>query len=57
VRLIETSGNEVGRGLSRLGTFDLARAAGKKGKELELLLGRVASDLVVVHKDDLVLSD
>jgi glutamate 5-kinase len=56
VRLVSLDGDEVGRGLTRLGALDLARAAGKKGKELELLFGAGASDLVVVHKDDLVLA-
>ena len=56
VRLVSLDGDEVGRGLTRLGALDLARAAGKKGKDLELLFGAGASDLVVVHKDDLVVA-
>lgn len=55
VRLVDPAGDEVGRGLTRLGALDVARAAGKKGAELELAFGPQARDLVVVHKDDLVL--
>jgi glutamate 5-kinase len=54
VRLIGPDGSEVGRGLTRLGALDVARAAGKKGRDLELLFGGNGRDLVVVHKDDLV---
>jgi glutamate 5-kinase len=56
VRLVGMDGAEVARGLTRLGTADAARAAGKKGEALELSFGDSASELVVVHKDDLVLS-
>src|SRR5688572_6831596 len=35
VRLIGIDGVEVGRGLTRLGAPDVARAAGKKGRDLE----------------------
>ena len=34
--------------------MDVARAAGKKGRDLELVFGGHAAELVVVHKDDLV---
>lgn len=54
VRLVAIDGTEVGRGLTRLGALDVARCAGKKGAELETLLGPGAADVVVVHKDDLV---
>jgi glutamate 5-kinase len=56
VRLVGVDGSEIGRGLTRLGALDVARAAGKKGKELELLFGTNGADLVVVHKDDLVVT-
>jgi glutamate 5-kinase len=56
VRLVGVDGAEVGRGLTRLGALDVARAAGKKGRELELLFGTPGRDLVVVHKDDLVVT-
>jgi glutamate 5-kinase len=56
VRLIGVDGVEVARGLTRLGTVDVARAAGKKGPELETAFGAAASELVIVHKDDLVVS-
>lgn len=55
VRIVGPAGEEVGRGLSRLGALDIARAAGKKGEELSLALGG-SPDALVVHKDDLVLS-
>ncbi|HEY3235819.1 MAG TPA: glutamate 5-kinase [Polyangiaceae bacterium] len=57
VRLVAPDGSEVGRGLTRLGALDVARAAGKKGAELDLLFGPRAQGLVVVHKDDLVTGD
>jgi glutamate 5-kinase len=56
VRLIAADGTEVGRGLTRLGALDVARAAGLRGPDLEVLFGDAATGLVVVHKDDLVLS-
>jgi len=56
VRLVGLDGVEVARGLTRLGTADLARAAGKKGAELSASFGDTALELVVVHKDDLVVS-
>lgn len=54
VRLVDAQGSEVGRGLTRLGAPEVARAAGLKGKALGLAAG--AEDLVVVHKDDLVVA-
>jgi glutamate 5-kinase len=57
IRLVTTRGAEIGRGLARLGSTDVARVAGKKGAELEALLGGRKGDgrdEVVVHKDDLV---
>ena len=56
VRLLGPDGVEVARGLTRLGTVDVARAAGKKGSELAVGFGEAAAELVVVHKDDLVVS-
>jgi len=56
VRLLGLDGVEVARGLTRLGTADVARAAGKKGADLEAAFGAAAAELVVVHKDDLVLA-
>jgi glutamate 5-kinase len=51
VRLVTRDREEVARGLARLTSTDVARAAGKKGPELDAMLGR---DAVVVHRDDLV---
>ncbi len=52
--LVAIDGTEIGRGLTRLGALDVARSAGKKGAELEIVFGNGGSDAVVVHKDDLV---
>jgi glutamate 5-kinase len=51
VRLVTRDREEIGRGLARLTSADVARAAGKKGADLDAVLGR---DAVVVHRDDLV---
>jgi glutamate 5-kinase len=56
VRLVGPDGAEIGRGLTRLGALDVARSAGKKGEELTLLFGSTGADVVVVHKDDLVIA-
>jgi glutamate 5-kinase len=56
VRLVGLDGVEVARGLTRLGTADVARAAGKKGADLQTAFGESGTELVVVHKDDLVVS-
>lgn len=56
VKLVGPDGAEIGRGLTRLGALDVARAAGKPLTELELAFPGDAKELVVVHKDDLVLS-
>jgi glutamate 5-kinase len=56
VKLIGPNGNEIGRGLTRLGALDVSRVAGKPLPELSLTFPDNAKDLVVVHKDDLVLS-
>lgn len=57
VRLLAPDGSEVARGLTQLGALDAARSAGKKSAELGLLFGLERGDLVVVHKDDLVVTD
>jgi glutamate 5-kinase len=54
VRIVDAEGVELARGLSRLSTLEVARAAGKKGEELAAVLGG-STDGEVVHKDDLVL--
>lgn len=55
VCLLDAAGREVGRGLARLGSAEVARVAGIPRRELAAVCG--ADDLVVVHKDDLVLAD
>lgn len=54
VRLISTSEEEVARGLTRLSTAQVARSAGKKATKATL--ATEDSDVIVVHKDDLVLT-
>lgn len=54
VRLVAADGTEVGRGLARISSIEVALSAGKKGADLELVFGPRGSDLVIVHKDDLV---
>jgi glutamate 5-kinase len=55
VKLVTADGKEIGRGLSRLGSAETAKAAGKKGPELEALFAQAGGDtIVVVHRDDLV---
>jgi glutamate 5-kinase len=54
ISLVGPEGREVGRGLARLSSVDVARCAGRKGDALERLFGEQAKELVVVHKDDLV---
>jgi len=53
VSVINMSGQEIGRGLSKLSSVELARAAGKKGAELESVLGTAGED-VVIHRDEFV---
>ena len=55
VRLIAPDGSELARGLARMGLPEIARNAGKTSAELKSHLGEL--DAVVVHKDDLVLSN
>jgi len=54
VRLVTAAGHEIGRGLARLSSLEVARAARKKGEELDAVFGRASRDEVVVHRDDLV---
>ncbi len=54
VKLQLPSGHEVGRGLARLGTLEVARSAGRSSDELRTLYGEL--DAVVVHRSDLVLA-
>lgn len=54
VSVLDPSGREIARGLTRLTALEVARAAGKKGEDLALALGGTA-DAIVIHKDDLVL--
>lgn len=56
VTLLTVEGREVGRGLARLGTAEAAATAGKRSDELATLRGG-GMDIVVVHRDDLVLAD
>jgi glutamate 5-kinase len=55
VTLVAPDGREIGRGLARLGASDVAAIAGKKSEDLAALRGS-EEDVVVVHRDDLVLA-
>lgn len=55
IRIMTSDGREVARGLSRMTSLDVARAARKKGEELAQAIG--VESAVVVHRDDLVLED
>ncbi|HMJ56388.1 MAG TPA: glutamate 5-kinase [Polyangiaceae bacterium] len=55
VTLLAPDGREIGRGLARLGATEAAAIAGKRGDELTSSRGS-DGDLVVVHRDDLVLA-
>ncbi len=52
VQIVDPAGREVGRGLAALAAVDVARIAGKRGAEVETMLGRSLD--AVVHRDDLV---
>ncbi len=54
VRLLAPDGEEVARGLSRLGVIEVARMAGRSSDEIATQIGTM--DAVVVHRDDLVLA-
>jgi glutamate 5-kinase len=54
VTLLAPDGREIGRGLARLGATEIAAIAGKRTEELSSSRGS-EGDLVVVHRDDLVL--
>lgn len=53
VSVVDPSGREVARGLSRYDAEDLARIAGKKTDEARAILGFVYEE--AIHRDDLVL--
>ncbi|MBO6938081.1 MAG: glutamate 5-kinase [Deltaproteobacteria bacterium] len=54
VTLHGPNGEEIGRGLTRFATADVARLAGAHSDEVETRLGRRASG-IVMHRDDMVL--
>lgn len=55
VLLVSRDGREIGRGLARLRASEVAAVAGKRGDELSAQRGH-GDDVIVVHRDDLVLS-
>jgi glutamate 5-kinase len=57
VQLVSIDGTEVGRGLTRMGALEAARAAGKSTAELKPLLPHHGAQPLVVHKDDLVVTE
>ncbi len=54
VVLLDDEAKEIGRGVARYASGDLARIIGKHGREIESVLGFTFGD-EVVHRDDLVL--
>lgn len=54
VRVELPSGEEVGRGLTRMGTTEISRTAGKSSLELKAMTGDARA--VVVHRNDLVMT-
>jgi glutamate 5-kinase len=52
VQIVDPSGREIARGLAALSAIDVARIAGKRGPEIEAVVGRSID--AVVHRDDLV---
>jgi glutamate 5-kinase len=53
VAILASDGREIGRGLARYSSHDVARLAGAKASEIQSRLGHYAGD-AVVHRDDLV---
>lgn len=56
VSVLDTTKNEVGRGLASYDSVDAKRIAGLKSEQITDLLG-VASRSELIHRDDLVLKD
>ena len=54
VRVVDTTGREVARGLSAYSAADAARIKGHKSREIEAVLGYRGRD-EMIHRDDLVL--
>jgi glutamate 5-kinase len=54
VRVVDSSGSEIARGLVNYSAADLARIAGKQSKEIEAILGSDYDD-EVIHRNNLVL--
>jgi glutamate 5-kinase len=54
VKVMDSSGSEIARGLVNYSAEDLARIAGKQSKEIEAILG-VDYDDEVIHRNNLVL--
>jgi glutamate 5-kinase len=52
VQIVDAAGREIARGLAALSAIDVVRIAGKKGAEVETIVGRAVD--AVVHRDDLV---
>lgn len=57
VRLLDPDGSEVGRGLTRLGALEVALAAGRSSEALAAVSPHLGARPIVVHKEDLVLSE
>jgi glutamate 5-kinase len=53
VRVVDGTGAELARGLSRYSAKDVARLAGAKSEEIEARIGGYGGD-EIVHRDDMV---
>jgi glutamate 5-kinase len=54
VRIIDSTGNEIARGLVNYGSADLERIHGHRSEEIAQLIGYAYGD-EVIHRNDMVL--
>jgi glutamate 5-kinase len=54
IRVLNSSGHEIARGITNYGSGDLARIIGRKSDEIEEILGFNFGD-EVIHRNDLVI--
>ena len=54
VKVVDSSGSEIARGLVNYSAADLARIAGKQSRQIEAILGADYDD-EVIHRNNLVL--
>jgi glutamate 5-kinase len=54
IRVTDSAGREIARGIANYGSVDLARISGRQSDEIETILGYNYDD-EVIHRNDLVL--